>query len=578
MKKLLNRLGSPDAISWVNFAVVFVLQMAGSTLSSLVDFSERPLEFYSLRVFVLLCLIPVFILGRFALNRFAKIEPRPIITLATFLAALVITSFLFDYLLVVFEFADAPQGFRRLSTNAVGFLTACILSSLLVTYAREFSRDNQQLVASVKNLIETRSRASEKIAARQAELIETIKEQINSALCRVQGQNQAEDALHMRSLIDDVVRPISYDLARNVKSDSAISQLVVEPKVDWIKVNSHTLRSTPFHFLAAPMALGFIIAPFLISNFQLAGATAALGSGVVFSIVALLGNHLWLTIPASWSEALRGTLFSLANAFIAFATAPIIAFATGFDFLEPSRMVAWVVFCNLIAWTVALVGGALDLLKITNSALGKSVDELKREVIRLNGSYRALQQGISRALHGPVQEAITAALLKLNSSSASQNRESLAEDLRLRIAKSLEVLEVPAQVVTDVNRSLEDLRELWSDAIAITVSLDPKDLKTLHSQPWTSKTVVELVRESVSNAIRHGNATRISIQIQCSLDSGSVNLRVANNGQPLPEGPRYGLGSQLFDEVCLDWNRRQESSGVVFEATVPLVEAVSSAK
>jgi signal transduction histidine kinase len=381
----------------------------------------------------------------------------------------------------------------------------------------------------------------------------------------------------MRALIDDVVRPISYDLARNVKADSARSQLEIEPKVDWFKVNSHAMRANPFHWLASTAALGVIIAPFLVTTFQFAGALAVLGFVVTFSLLTLLAKNQWSRIPLAWSVTARVALFSFANAVIAVSIAPLISLISGFDLLVSSRMVAWVILCNLFTWTVALVIGTIQLLETNKQALTAAVDELKREVIALNGSYRQLQQGISRALHGPVQEAITVALLKLESNSSSETPASLAEDLRHRIAKSLEVLDAPTQIATDVRKALEDLKELWSDAVDITFKLDPEELTLLHLHPWSSRVLGELAREACSNAIRHGNATKISIEIETSRDTNSACLRVENNGEAIPENPRYGLGSQFFDEVCLDWSREQVGKErVAVVARVPLVEAVTS--
>jgi signal transduction histidine kinase len=381
----------------------------------------------------------------------------------------------------------------------------------------------------------------------------------------------------MRALIDDVVRPISYDLARNVKADSAKRQIEIEPKVDWFKVNSHALRANPFHWLASTAALSIIIAPFLVTTFQISGALAVMGFAVTFSLLSLLAKNQWSRIPLAWSVPARVALFSSANAVIAVGISPLISLISGFDLLESSRMVAWVILCNLIAWTVALVIGTIQLLETNKQALTDAVDELKREVIALNGSYRQLQQGISRALHGPVQEAITVALLKLESNSSSETPASLAEDLRHRIAKSLEVLDTPTQVATDVRKALEDLKELWSDAVDITFNVDLEQLTLLQLHPWSSRVLGELAREACSNAIRHGNATKISIEIETSRDTNSACLRVENNGEAIPENPRYGLGSQLFDEVCLEWSREQlGKERVAVVARVPLVEAVTS--
>jgi two-component sensor histidine kinase len=549
--------------------------MAGSSISSLVDFSQRPFEFYAVRIFVLMCLIPILWMGRIALNTFARTKPQPLITLATFVAALFTTSYLFDAMLLFTGFTDEPQGTRRLMTNALGFFTILIITSLLVTYAREFARKNSTLVATATHLIETRQQASERIAHRQAELISTIQTQINVELSQIQGKDATTDSQHMRKLIDNVVRPISYSLARNLHTDSSVEIDTLNARVQWSKVTAHAFTTNPFHAISVALMMSTLAVPFLIANFQTAGWNASGILALSLGIFSYLSRLAWKVIPQSWTIIFRAIIFTVTNALIALVSAQLITFFTGFIIFEPIRMTAWVVISNLAAWTVALVWSVFDLLRKTNSELSSSVDELKREVISLNGAYRQLQTGISRALHGPVQEAITSALIKLQSTTVKVNPEELAQDLRKKITASLEVLSFPSEKPTDIIQVLEDVKELWSDTVEITYKLTNDDLATLSTYPWTAHIITELAREACSNAIRHGDAREINISLEVDPNTESVALEISNYGSPLPEDLQEGLGSQLFDDVTLEWSREQAGPDVVVKARVPMSSPAS---
>jgi signal transduction histidine kinase len=547
--------------------------MAGSSISSLVDFSQRPLEFYAIRIFVLLCLIPILWIGRLALNRYARTKPKPLITLATFVAALLTTSYLFDAMLLLTGFTDEPQGTRRLITNALGFITILIITSLLVTYAREFARKNSTLAATAAQLLETRQQASERISQRQAELISTIQSQINVELSQIQGKDATTDSQHMRKLIDNVVRPISYSLARNVHTDSSVELDTLNARVQWSKVTANAFTTNPFHAISVAIMLSTLAGPFLIVNFQAEGWKASGILALSLGIFSYLSRLAWKFLPQSWSIIFRAIIFTVTNALIALVSAQLITFFTGFIIFEPVRMTAWVVVSNLAAWTVALVWGVFDLLRKTNAELSSSVDELKREVISLNGAYRQLQTGIARALHGPVQEAITSALIKLQSTTVKANTEELAQELRQKITASLEVTSSPSEKPIDIIKVLEDVKELWSDTVEITYQLNNDDLGTLATYPWTAHIITELAREACSNAIRHGDASEIDISIDVNPDTESVQLLIRNNGLPLPAQIENGLGSQLFDDVTLEWNREQVVSDVVVTARVPFTNS-----
>jgi signal transduction histidine kinase len=74
------------------------------------------------------------------------------------------------------------------------------------------------------------------------------------------------------------------------------------------------------------------------------------------------------------------------------------------------------------------------------------------------------------------------------------------------------------------------------------------------------------VTESVSNAIRHGHAKNVEISIlEDSADS--IRIEISNDGVS-DSSDRQGVGSQMLDEITMNWSRELTDSGVRLVAKV----------
>jgi two-component sensor histidine kinase len=252
----------------------------------------------------------------------------------------------------------------------------------------------------------------------------------------------------------------------------------------------------------------------------------------------------------------------------------VVTLITGFNVLEPVRFWSFVAISTLISWTVTLVVAALRLLSETNAELTQTAEDLKREVIAINNSYRQLHKGISRLLHGPVQEAITSSMLRLQAQAESVDTaldaSAYAEVIRARVTAALELLNAPAFPTTDLGKMFADLEELWSGVVNVTYSLSDKDLTVIGSDRSAAYAVAELVREACSNATRHGNARRIDISVKVLPKERAIHLVVDNDGAPLALPSKPGIGSQLFEEQTLSWSRKQVGRKVRVTARLPL--------
>lgn len=569
MKPILERLGRPDAISWVTGVVIVSLIIPGSYVSSLVEVSGREVEFFSIVAVRLLILTGIFAVGRLALHRFAMVNPQPLITLATFVIAIVASTAAFDTLLVLTDIAPEYYLERRLRTTLVGSLLVLVASSLIVSYAREFSRSNTELQSVIRELGQARTDASERFEQRKAELIAQIRESVDGELSRLGANGAGLEPAVMETLIDDVIRPISYSLNRDLSAEAPTAYVPETTTTQWTSVVEFAFLRAPFRWREFAALMAVITGPFLTINFGLPGALGAALVVGVCAVFMLVFGALWRLIPTGVTRGYRAMIFTLAHIPMGIGAGWAVSVVSGFSVLAPGPMTAFIAICVLASWTATLVSSSLLLQRETNASLRDAVDELKRELITANTSYRQLHKGVSRVLHGPVQQAVTAAMLKLRKSQGLADPVTAAQEIRASINAALELLQAPEVAPVDLDTTFRDLQGLWDGVVEIAFVVSG-DKTLIEADPRTAFAVSELVREACSNAIRHGKARRIDIVMSVRKDDRVVEIRIDNDGLPLPSYPTPGIGSQLFDEQSLEWAQEQVGDRVRVSARLPL--------
>jgi signal transduction histidine kinase len=286
-------------------------------------------------------------------------------------------------------------------------------------------------------------------------------------------------------------------------------------------------------------------------------------------VFMLVFGALWRFIPAGVSSGPRAMIFTAAHIPMGTAAGWAESLVSGFSLLTPGRMVAFIAICVLASWTATLVSSSLRLQRETNASLRDAVDELKRELITANTSYRQLNTGVSRVLHGPVQEAVIAAMFKLRKGQGFGDPVAAAKEIRSSINAALELLQAPELALVDLNTTFRDLQVLWDGVVEIDCVVSGDKILTEADQR-TAFGISELVREACSNAIRHGKARRIEISVSVRKDDRVVEIQIDNDGLPLSRNATPGIGSQLFDEQSLEWSREQVGDRVRVTARLPL--------
>ena len=81
----------------------------------------------------------------------------------------------------------------------------------------------------------------------------------------------------------------------------------------------------------------------------------------------------------------------------------------------------------------------------------------------------------------------------------------------------------------------------------------------------------EILKEVVSNAVRHGNATNIYGEISMK-DSRTISVLISNDGLKPPKEKIERVGSKMLDAVSLErtleWNSDEQRTE--FKALIPI--------
>lgn len=563
-----QHLGLPQALSLANVFAVFALQMTGSALSSLIDYTERPAEFFAIRLGSLCVFAVVVWLGRITLDRLSKVRPLPLVTLVAIVFALALSTTVFDALLVIAGFTDQHVVWRRLLTSAPGVLVSQIMTSLLVTYAAALSQSNALLSQAKEQLVSMRADAKSRIAQRKTQLLASIRREIEGKLDGLRSSS-SDSLVHVQALIDDVVRPLSYSLTYTVEQEPDVLRNGEVKEIDWRTVLRGSLFQNPFHWVAAPVLIAAMSASFLVTTFRSRGMLAVVAILLVFALFTFLANKLWPRLSPNVGVPARATVFVVHNFVLAWINLLLISEITGSLFVDTFRLPAWLILTNVATWTVALVSEVNTLLRKTNVNLKRSVSELKREVVALNSSFRQLQRGVAKVLHGPIQQAIHATLVRLEANPGMYESEVLAADLHSRISYALDSFDSPAENSENLIHVLQGLRALWCDTVDIRFSVGKHVEGVLRSHSAASLSVSELIQEATSNAIRHGNARIVHIVVEITDDQRSLAISVSNNGLPLTAEAKSGLGTQLFEDLAIEWSRTEKEGMVVVHARLP---------
>jgi hypothetical protein len=176
------------------------------------------------------------------------------------------------------------------------------------------------------------------------------------------------------------------------------------------------------------------------------------------------------------------------------------------------------------------------------------------------------RRNLTWVLHGPVQSALVSAALRLESGETIGQAERIV--IHDNIVEAYAKLNAGGPSYPDFDRFSTDLTGMWFGICEIEFCDPDALIGRLDTDPAGTASLIEIATESVSNAIRHGKATAISITVR-EANSGLVTLLISDNGAGLPSGSQPGIGSDLYASLAHEWSLTGSSDGTTLTAHVP---------
>ena len=187
-------------------------------------------------------------------------------------------------------------------------------------------------------------------------------------------------------------------------------------------------------------------------------------------------------------------------------------------------------------------------------------DELK-ESIAASVQVAQLARESARVLHGSVQTRLVACAVAIEQASRTEDVEAFRAAMR----EAHDALVPPVLGVEDtrgLGEQLERTVSLWSGLCEVQINLDAT-LRDVRGP--LARDICRVVEEAINNAITHGEASQVVVNINAA--DGAVVVDVVDNGHgPGDDDP--GLGSALFDSLCERWKLTAVPHGSHLQARI----------
>lgn len=153
-------------------------------------------------------------------------------------------------------------------------------------------------------------------------------------------------------------------------------------------------------------------------------------------------------------------------------------------------------------------------------------------------------------LHGTVQSSLTAALTRLQG--AQEVTPVLLEMVKQDLHRAESAVNANLHDDLDLSSGLSQLQEVWSGICDVKVQISSRAERAIDRNPDSAFCTNEIIKEAISNAVRHGEATEAKVLVDRKEDDILI-IEVTNDGKAVSESGNSGIGSEMLNEVCLKW-------------------------
>ena len=510
------------------------------------------------------------------LDAYLEKKPNPFVNIAVACFLGVVRVTFIGYV----SYALELQGLFDLGARIIAGVIAGGLGFIVIVNYTESSRSYRDLT---KNLLLTQSRlagqrkaAQKSLEANQRQVRNTLQELVEPKLQELSSRLGSDDlkssdrkalANEVRSLLQDQVRPISSSFKTSSK---AIAKPNFGKSVSRLSLFRLPNEVQPYLALR-PLLIGlsmFSILPFGLYVFEDDSwtTTGMLIAGLVYLAVLLVRLVLSKAAPMP----LWVGIFSLVvmEALLILLIADLLLLAGYPERSMPAVVtIIGVVLFGSVAFTS--ITAVQDQNRDSFIAqLKKNNSRIERDLALLNQRLWVERRQWALRIHGTVQASLTAALARLSHPGGLGKKD--VSLVRAHIAQARKGLSTSSSNQFDLVEALKETKKTWRGILDIKTNLNSPAAKALISDRWAGVCANEIIKESVSNSMKHGKAQRVNISFETS-QPGFVEIVAEDDGKGLPRQFKPGLGSQLLDEIAFPWSlEKRLEGGTILRARIPV--------
>ena len=497
----------------------------------------------------------------------------------------------------------SASGSAALDNALAKAIALCVIGVIVAALARH--RDAVSgLTQARMRLASTQAQAQQALEQEGAQALATLRTSIDSTLAVLSESNPAASVTALRSAAEEVVRPLSHELAERGPQFSPSPPPPVRP-APWRKV----LAEVPTLPLITPLLMAIVmtllasrssfkvgsvppsataqsttLGPLTLSVDLRPLIEAVLVLVTVFTVTWLVAWAVRrLTVPLlarsrlpwQWATALGGIVL------VGVISQAIIGLAFRLPGFPPLPAITpWV---NLLLLTplliVGLVNGVVRAVALRQASLRTELlavnEDLAWETARTNEELWHRRRELARAVHGPLQACLNAGAITIDAAMVNGTADAaLMNQVREQIEGVLNGLMDATVTHPSLDQSIAQSSQLWSDVCGIDAEITPQARELLERDRLCQSTAAQVVEEACANAVIHGHAGTVQIGIDAPGER-TLQIVVTDDGTPSTDGD-VGLGSQFLDEVSVHWSRVPGPNGTRLCVVLPGEDAASA--
>lgn len=378
------------------------------------------------------------------------------------------------------------------------------------------------------------------------------------------GSDVAKQISALRSTVDTVVRPLSQSV---VSEGSKLSdpQVELDRASLLARLNPKTKLNVSDLFLPG---LSTFLVTLMCSSPMITFGGAQSGTTVLifmaFALYFVLGLGRRIT-----KDLVLGAVPALGVLFVSYAIiSGLVLMAV---LLVDVRLLA--IAAPRIPSLILIFGFFFFIAQSRYQLLKQStqkLEEVNLELALLNAQAKQElwhnRRRIATVLHGPVQAALYASAIRL--AQAKKPTKKLLQEVDADLADVIKALKFEQTEATNVRGVFREIIDVWQGVCEIYFNMPKAVYDLTKRNANAAESFVEIIREAISNAIKHGGATEI--EVTAKLNNGVITLQVINNGKaPSAKQASTGYGTQILNELALGWNLTSGENGkTIFTAEI----------